>query len=178
MYEETTDCTTIFEGRVIRVELLKVRLADGRISTREIVRHRGAVGVLAKGVDGRFLFVRQFRKAVEDYRLEITAGLMDKGERPEQTASRELLEETGCKAATWTLLGSINGSPGFSDEVIHLYFADGVEEVQEISLDHDETVQAVWMDGEEFIREVVAGRVQDGKTLAAWMLYEKIIEQC
>lgn len=176
MREETIEKDVVFEGRVIRVEFLKVRLDDGRVSTREIVRHRGAVGVVARGRDGRFLFVRQFRKAVEDYRLEIVAGLLDPGEEPEECARRELIEETGCAAEEWIALGSINGSPGFCDEVIHLFYAGNVEKTKALTTDIDETVYPEWMDRETFISEVKAGGVKDGKTLAAWFLYERIAE--
>jgi ADP-ribose pyrophosphatase len=121
---ERIDTRTAWEGQVARVRVDRFRYADGKESEREIVEHPGAVAVVAH--DGERLFlVRQPREAVgEQELLELPAGKLDhEGEGPLETAQRELAEEIGKGARSWTHLTSFYTSPGFADEECHLYLA-------------------------------------------------------
>ncbi len=154
------------------MELMKVELEDGSVSEREIIKHRGAVGVLVRRVDGRFILVRQFRKAIEDYCIEIVAGLIEPGESERDCALRELREETGHEPLRLVKLGDVIMAPGYSDERIRLYYAT-VENLQvQQDLDEGEHVEVLDFAPEELDRLVKDGTVEDGKTLSALMLYK------
>ena len=171
MHERTIQSRQVFDGIVVRVEHHEVELENGLHSRREIVRHRGAVGVLARRPDGRFLFVRQYRKAVEQVLLEVVAGVLDPGEAPLETARRELREETGYRADALEPLGVIYPSPGYLDEHISAFAATVPAEPGPRDLDHDERLEVVALTGEEFEAMLRRGEVVDAKTLALWALY-------
>jgi ADP-ribose pyrophosphatase len=171
MRETTTSSKRLYEGRVLDLELRQVRLDDGRVSEREIVLHRGAVGVLARDPDGAYLLVRQFRSAVEAEALEICAGLHEPGEASEAAARRELREETGRTAATLTPLARVWASPGYTTEWVDLFFADCAPGVDATAFDHDEHVEVVRYTAAELDRAIRAGVVRDAKTIAAYGLH-------
>ena len=104
MYEKTLSRKTVYEGRILSVDVLDVELEDGRTSVREIVCHGVAVAIIAKLPDGRFVFIRQFRKAMERVCFEVVAGNCDIGEDEADSAARELQEETGYTAQSMELL--------------------------------------------------------------------------
>jgi len=155
----------------MRVEVLDVELPDGRTSTREIVRHGVAVAVIARRRDGQFVFIRQFRKAMERVCFEVMAGNCDPGETSETSAIRELKEETGYAPDSIRLLGPIYPSVGYCDERIDIFYAE-VHEPGETSFDPDEEIETVLITEEEMNRMIRDNEVQDAKTLAAWMLYQ------
>ncbi len=175
MIERTIKKENIFSGRVLHLDVHDVELEDGTTSIREIIRHQGAIGVVAQRSDGSFLFVRQFRKAVEDYRIEIVAGLLDDGEDYITCARRELREETGYASEHWTHLGTINASPGYTSEKVELFYAADCEALHDTAMDVDERVELVILTAEEFLTSVCNNRIYDSKTLAAWFLYEQCI---
>jgi len=174
MYEKTIGSKTVFEGNIMRVEVLDVELPDGRTSTREIVRHGVAVAVIARRRDGQFVFIRQFRKALDRVVFEVMAGNVDPGEDSETAAVRELKEETGYEPDSIQLLGPIYPSVGYCDERIDVFYAD-VHEPGETDFDHDEEIETLLLTEEEMNRMIRENEVQDAKTLAAWMLYRNII---
>ena len=176
MYEKTIGSKTVFEGRILNVEVLDVELPDGRTSTREIIRHGVAVAVIARRRDGKFVFIRQFRKAMERVCFEVIAGNVDPGEAPEAAAIRELKEETGYGPDSIRFLSSIYPSMGYCDERIDVFYAD-VHEPGETDFDHDENIETLLLTEEEMDDMIRAGKVQDAKTLASWMLYKNIIAQ-
>jgi len=171
MYEKTIGSKTVFEGRIMRIEVLDVELPDGRTSTREIVRHGVAVAVIARRRDGRFVFIRQFRKAMERICFEVMAGNVDSGEASETAAVRELKEETGYEPDSIRFLSSIYPSMGYCDERIDIFYAD-VHEPGETDFDHDEHIETVLVTEEEMDEMIRASKVQDAKTLSAWMLWK------
>lgn len=167
-HEATLSHETLFEGIVFDVERQRVRLADGTESTRDIVRHIGGVGVLARRPDGKFLLVRQYRKAVEAEVLEIVAGMREPDEPAEETARRELEEETGHQVLSLTPLGTYFPSPGYTDEVDHLFFAEVTETPRGVRLDADERLTVEVYSRTELETLMTHNHLHDGKTLAAW----------
>lgn len=175
MYERTINTKRVFTGRILSLDVEDVELEDGSRSQRELIRHRGAVGVVCRMADGRFMFVRQFRKAINDYCLEIVAGLLEQAEAPADCARREVREETGFEIDRLIELGRIALSPGYSSEYIHLFYADLASRSSGQSLDEGEHVYLVELGLEEIEAMLARGEIVDGKTLAAWLLYEKCV---
>lgn len=171
--ERTIRRKTIFEGKIIDVHVDDVTLPNGGTSKREIVTHGGAVAVIALLDDDRLLFVEQYRKPIERASVEIPAGKLEKGEDPLETAKRELEEETGYRAKDWSFVQSFATSPGFASEIMHIYFARGLYEVEEpLAPDEDEFVRLYRLTIEEAERLVKEERIYDAKTAFA-LLYVK-----
>ncbi|MCF7847249.1 MAG: NUDIX hydrolase [Kiritimatiellales bacterium] len=171
MYEKTVARKTVYEGRILNVDVLDVELETGRMSVREIVRHGVAVAIIPRLPDGRFVFIRQFRKPVERICFEVVAGNCDPGEDPVVSAERELKEETGYDIQRLENLGSIFPSVGYCTERIDIFFAE-LGEAGAPSFDDDERIESVIVTEEEMGRMIRDGEIQDAKTLAAWMLYQ------
>jgi ADP-ribose pyrophosphatase len=171
MYEKTRSRKTVYEGRILNVDVLEVELENGRTSVREIVQHGVAVAVLAQLPDGRFVFIRQFRKAMEGICFEVVAGNCDHGEKEADTAIRELQEETGYLTSSVELLGPIYPSVGYCTERIDIFFAR-IEGQGETAFDDDERIETVLLSEAEMDERIRTGQVTDSKTLSAWMLYK------
>ena len=171
MYEKTLSQKTVFEGRILSVDVLEVELEDGRRSVREIVQHGVAVAMVPQLPDGRFIFIRQFRKAMERVCFEVVAGNCDPGEKPAVSAARELKEETGYEAESLELLGPIFPSVGYCTERIDIYFAE-VAEQGATSFDEDESIETFLLAEAEVDEMIRTNQIADAKTLAAWMLFK------
>lgn len=165
-FEQTLSSETLFEGRVIRVTLDKVRLENGRTSTREVVYHHGGAGIAALDENGNIYLVRQYRYAPDQELIEIPAGKLEPGEDPLEAARRELGEEAGLCAAQWHSLGSIIPTCGYCSEVIYLYAATGLSSVGQ-HLDEDEFLSLFTLPLETARSMVLSGEITDGKTVAA-----------
>lgn len=137
--EPTISSKTIFQGKVVKLQVDEVRLPNGKTATRELVRHPGVVAVLPLTKDGKMIVVEQYRKPLERSIVEIPAGKLEQGEDPLQCAHRELKEETGFTANQISHLCSFYTSPGFADELLHLYIAEELMEGQ-AKPDEDEFV--------------------------------------
>ena len=121
--------TRHFQGRVLTLRTDEVRMSDGRVATREIVEHPGAVAVVALDDDDQVVLVNQYRHPVHRYLDELPAGLLDvAGEPAVLAAQRELKEETGLAAAHWYVLVDLFTSPGMTDEAIRIFLARGLSE--------------------------------------------------
>ena len=171
MHEKTISKKTLFEGRILSLDIHEVELSGGRVGTREIIRHGAAVAVVARRRDGRFVFILQFRKAMERMCFEVMAGNVDPGEAAEAAAIRELKEETGYIPDSIRFLSSIYPSMGYCTERIDIFYAD-VHEPGETDFDHDENIETVLVTEEEMDAMIRAGKVEDAKTLAAWALWK------
>ena len=120
--------TRIFSGRVIEVNVERVRLPNDRVADLEIIHHPGGAAVVAVDAEQRVCLLRQFRHAASGWLWELPAGKIDNREPPLQTAQRELTEEAGVTAQTWESLADYVSSPGVFTEVVHLYLATGLRE--------------------------------------------------
>jgi ADP-ribose pyrophosphatase len=175
VYEKTLTSKKIYSGRILGLEVQDVELENGKRALREIVRHGGAVAVLARLPNGKFIFVRQFRKPVEQDMFEVVAGNREPDEDPAECARRELKEETGYTALRVRHLGFIYPSPGYVDEKIDIFFAETAAEAGATDPDDDEHLDVLILDESEFVAKVCRGEVRDSKTLATWLLYEKVV---
>jgi ADP-ribose pyrophosphatase len=120
----------VYEGRIISLRRDTVAMPGGGDSVREVVHHPGAVAVLALDDDDNVVLIRQYRHPIGQHLWELPAGLRDEdGEPPLETAKRELAEEVLLAADRWSLLLSVNNSPGFSDELVHIFLAEGLRAV-------------------------------------------------
>jgi ADP-ribose pyrophosphatase len=171
MREKTRSSRTLYSGRVLTLEILDVELEDGRPAVREIIRHARAVCVLPRRPDGRFVWVRQFRKAMEEEVVEVCAGLVEPGEAPEAAARRELSEETGLAADRLIHLGEVYSSPGYSDEKVDLYFAECSAPAGAANPDEGEQVETLALSPEQIDARIRSGDIRDAKSIAVWLLY-------
>jgi ADP-ribose pyrophosphatase len=142
-----------------------VTLPDGTCLELEMVRHPGGAAVAA--VDGRqrVCLIRHYRHAAGGWLWELPAGKRETGEAPERTARRELREETGIEAGSWVDLGALFTTPGFCDEVIHLFLARDLE-VMAPAHQSDELIEVHWLPLTEALDWALRGRIQDAKTLS------------
>lgn len=172
-YEEVTlSVEPIYNGRIISLEQHEVRLPSGKAAKREIVRHPGAVAVLALDGD-RMIVVEQYRKPLEKSQVEIPAGKLDPGEDPLEAAKRELSEETGYTCGSIRHIFSFYTSPGFADEQLHLYVAEELTP-GDVHPDEDEFLDCFAVTLEEAKALIREGRMSDAKTIAAvyaWEVY-------
>lgn len=157
-----------FDGKLIKVTY-DIAEVNGKESWREVVHHPGVSAVVAIDEENRIIMEKQFRYALNDYLLEIPAGKLDKGEDPLVCAKRELEEETGIIASEWISLGTIATSPGFCNEVIHLYVAKGLSK-GEIHWDEDEYVEVERYTLDELLQCIKEETIKDSKTLSALLL--------
>ncbi|MDW7673045.1 MAG: NUDIX hydrolase [Bacillota bacterium] len=164
LIEKKIEGQQIFKGKIIEVELDKVRLPNNSISTREVVKHGGAVGIIPINDNRELILVRQYRYPVGEALLEIPAGKLDQQEEPLACAARELREETGFIAEEMVKVCDFFTSPGFSNEVIHLYMAKGLKQAGQM-LDEDEFLNIEQVSLREAINYIYDGRIKDGKTI-------------
>ncbi len=160
-------------GRIFNVNRLQVELPDGRRALRDVVRHPGAVAVVALTEEGRICLVRQYRTALGRVTVEIPAGKLDPGEDPLECAGRELLEETGMVAEKMAFLTTIATSDGFCDELIHIYMATGLS-FDKSSPDADEFINVDLVEVGELVDAVLDGRIEDAKTVVGALLCDAI----
>ncbi len=163
--EKTVSSEEKFRGRIIQVTVDQVSMPDGSLATRELVAHPGGVGVVALTENRELILVKQYRKAIERAIYEIPAGKLDPGEEHRTCGMRELEEETGLKAKRFEYLGFIYPSPGFTDEVTHIYLASELYQGT-VHLDPDEYLDIVRMPIEEVVKKIMENEISDAKTVA------------
>jgi ADP-ribose pyrophosphatase len=173
--EKTINKKHIYTGNVIAVDLLTVTLPNGKEATRDIVSHPGASVVIPLSNEGELYMVRQFRKPLESESLEIPAGKLDKGEDPFECAKRELKEETGLDAENVKHLISIHSTPGFCDEILHMYLATGLKEGTACT-DEDEFLSVEKVHVNDLIQRVLSHEITDAKSIIGILLADKIMK--
>lgn len=171
--EAMLESKEIFNGRVIRVTLDKVQLEDGTTSTREVVHHHGGACVLPVDADGNVTMVRQFRYALGEELWELPAGKLEAGEDPFEAAKRELSEECGLTADTYTELGVVYPTVGYDSERIYLWAAEGLHTVGQ-HLDAGEFLDVVKMPFAQALGLVMDGIIKDSKTQVALLKYAQL----
>jgi ADP-ribose pyrophosphatase len=175
-FEEKTIATEkIYEGKIIGLQVDDVTLPDGKTAKRELVRHPGAVAVIPVTDEGKIVLVEQYRKPLEKSILEIPAGKLEAGEKPEISAVRELEEETGYTTDKLSFITSFYTSPGFADELVHIYFTNQLKKLEEpVPGDEDEFVELIELTLEEAKSCIERKRIQDAKTNYAVLYLENI----
>jgi ADP-ribose pyrophosphatase len=159
----------VYAGRVVSLDVDEVSEPGGVQGTREIVRQPGSVAALPVLADGRIVLVRQYRYAVDDLVWELPAGRRDPGETPEAGARRELEEEVGLRAGSLEPLLVFWTTPGFCDEVMHLFRATALEVVP-ARPEADESIEQATFTLDEAMAMVRRGEIREGKTLVALLL--------
>ena len=166
---EQIESHEIYRGKIVTLNRDTVRFPDGSLSEMDIARHPGAAAVVPflndpEGEEPQVLMLRQYRYAAGGNLYEIPAGRLDEGEAPDACAIRELKEETGCTAERFEPLTSILPTPGFCDEVIHLFMATGLTH-GEHSREADEFVDVIIMRLSESLERIRTGEITDAKTI-------------
>lgn len=165
------DTRRVYTGKVVRLDVDTVRFPDGSTGELELIRHPGAAAVIPcasdpAGGDPIILMIRQFRHAADGLLWEIPAGTLAPGEAPEACARRELREETGVAAERIERLTSIYTTPGFTDEVIHLFWAQGLTQ-GDSARERDEFIEVVPRPLSEVLSGIRGGEIRDAKTVVA-----------
>lgn len=172
--EHLISSETIASGGMLNVKRDQVRLNNGNTTQREYVVHPGAVVVVPILANGNVILERQFRYPLHQVFIELPAGKIDAGEEILITGQRELLEETGYTASEWVKLGHQHPCIGYSNEVIHMYLARGLN-AGEHQRDEDESLEVFEAPFEVCIKMIQSGEITDGKTIVALFFAEKFL---
>jgi ADP-ribose pyrophosphatase len=165
---ETASSETLHTGKIFALRRDQVRMPGGKVVTRDVVEHFGAVAIVAMDDDGNIPLVYQYRHAFGRRLWELPAGLLDvDGEAANLTAARELQEEAGLQASTWQVLVDLDSTPGFSDESVRVYLATGLSQVDRPEA-HDEEADMTlrWYPLVEAARKVLSGEIVNAIAVA------------
>ncbi len=156
----------MYDGRIVNLRVDQVRWEDGKTSTREVVEHPGAAAIVPIIRDSEIVLVRQYRYAVESELLEVPAGTLERGEAPEECATRELEEETGYKCNELRKIMEFFTVPGYSTERIHVYLAKGLTKTQ-MQTEEDERINVEIIPVNVALQKIRSGEIQDAKSICA-----------
>ena len=173
--EKTIENKIVFEGNFLTLYNDKVLLPNGKTSTREWIKHPGAVCCIPILSDGKIALIKQYRHSVKKEMIEIPAGKLDQNEIPEECAQRELEEEIGYKASKLTFLANIHPAIGFTDEKMWLYLAEDLVKTKQ-SLDADEFLVLFPTKLKEAVDMVWSGKITDVKTIIGILWAQKILQ--
>lgn|SRR5208283_3509247 len=177
---ELLSSKTVFQGRIFRVTVDRVKELSGVVVQRDVVRHGGSVVILAideADPEPHVLLERQYRHAAGGYLWELPAGGIDPGEEPLSGAKRELLEETGYRAKKWSRALYFYPTPGFLDETMTVYLARGLTP-GEAQPEEDEFIACIMMPLSRTLEMVQSGRIRDGKTIAGVLWLAEFLRRC
>ena len=158
--------TNIYRGKVIDLGIETARLPNGHTISLEIVHHPGGAGIVAVDEGQRLCLLRQYRHAAGGWIWELPAGKREHDEDPLYTAQRELEEEAGLRASTWHKLGTTLTTPGFCDEIIHLYLAQGLTSVAQ-RIEPHELLECHWLPWPRIQEWIQSGAITDAKSIVA-----------
>ncbi|MDD3806548.1 MAG: NUDIX hydrolase [Candidatus Marinimicrobia bacterium] len=167
--EEKISGDIVYEGYLLKIHKDKVKLPNGKVSVREYIHHPGAVVVLPFLENGNVILEKQYRYPANQVFIECPAGKIDPGESLEETAHRELLEETGYTCKTLSYLGKVHPGIGYTDEVIYLYEGFGLTH-QTVNRDDDEFLEIFQVPFKEAYQMVLSGEITDAKSMVAILL--------
>lgn len=174
---DVVDSEIVLEAPILAVRRDQVRMPGGNISAREIVEHFGAVAVVAADEDNRLYLLSQWRQAAGKRLVELPAGLLDVAdEDPLEAAKRELVEEAGLEAESWSLLTDMFSSPGFAEEAVRIYLARGLRTVDKPEA-HDEEADmtASWVPVEDAVAMTLRGEILNGIALSGILLAAEVL---
>lgn len=171
--EHKVDGGTAYDGHFLKIQRDTIRLPDGKQSTREYIKHPGAVVILPMFEDGSVLLERQFRYPLQQVFIEFPAGKIDPEEEPLACAKRELLEETGYTATDWKFLCTIHNAIAYSDEHLDIFLARGLT-AGEQKLDEGEFLETFKTSVPELLAWIRDGKITDVKTIIGTFWLEKI----
>lgn len=174
LIEKTIKSEMKYEGNVINTRVDTVELANGKIATRDVVEHPGGVGVAAITENNELLMVKQFRAGPKKVLLEIPAGKLERGEDPAVCGLRELEEETGYTAKEFLEVAKAYSSPGFTDELLHIYVARGLIKTQ-TNPDEDEFLEIEKIPISDLKHMIETSEICDAKTIIAILMSEKYL---
>jgi ADP-ribose pyrophosphatase len=160
----------VYQGHNIRLRLDNVQLPSGRETVREVIEHNGAVVIIALDEDKNVLLVSQFRHAAGKELLELPAGGIDPGETPEQTARREMQEETGYNPGKLESMGGFYSAPGYAAEFLHLFLATELTPARLIA-DDTEEISLVRVPLKTAVEMIRKGEIEDAKSIAGLLYY-------
>ncbi|MEO0234340.1 MAG: NUDIX hydrolase [candidate division WOR-3 bacterium] len=170
--EKTKHSELIYTGKILSLRKDTVILPSGRETFREVVLHRGSVAIIPfDEKTNSVFFVKQYRYPFKKYMIEIPAGTLEEGEDPVVAANRELSEEIGFISNNLQKLKSIASSPGFLNEILHIFLAKDLVE-NEKEKDFDENIDVIKIKKTELRDFILKENIIDGKTLAALLLWE------
>lgn len=164
--EVTKESKEVFAGQMLHVYKDCIMLPNGEESTREYVRHIGAVAIVPVTEDGKVVLEKQFRYPMGSVVTEIPAGKLDSKEEDRLAAKRELVEETGITAEEWIEIGEYHPASAYSDEIITMFIAKGLHFGKQ-KLDEDEFLEVMEVPLRELVQQVFDGTITDGKTQVA-----------
>jgi len=164
----------VYDGHFLKVQSDQVSLPDGRITSREYIRHPGAVVILPLFADGTVLLERQFRYPLDRVFIEFPAGKIDPGEDTLECAKRELLEETGYSAGSWQFVCTIHNAIAYADEHLEIYLARDLTAGQ-AQLDEGEFLEVYRAPLSELMAQVQSGQVTDVKTIIGAFWLDRIL---
>lgn len=174
--ELTVDSSRVYEGNFIQVHKDTVRLPDGKLACREYINHPGAVAILALLDNGNILLERQYRYPARQEFIEVPAGKIDTGEDILLTAQRELLEETGYVAESWTHLTTAWPCIGYANERIEYFIASGLSH-QGSQLDEGEFLEVFELSLSDAMAWIRLGKITDSKSLVGLFWLEKTLKE-
>lgn len=174
MSETTLGSQTVFKGKLLHVQLDRVRMPNGQESSREYILHPGAAMIIALLDDNRLVLERQYRYPLRRHFIEIPAGKIDPGEDPLDTAKRELIEECGYAAREWHHLTTMHPAIGYADERIELYLARGLTAVSR-RLDEDEMIEVLHVGIDQAMTWLREGVITESKAVTGLLWAEKIL---
>ena len=174
--EKLVSSKDIYEGYVIKVRVDTIETQNGNIATRDIVEHPGGVGIVALTPNGKICMVRQYRRPFDDFLLEIPAGKLNWGEEPFGCATRELEEETGYTAKNYQYLGRFFPTPGFCNEIIHIYLATDLTKGA-ANPDEDEFLEVEEYTIDELCDMILQGEIVDAKTVIGLLKTRMFLKQ-
>lgn len=161
----------VFEGKVFSVKVDDIQYnGTGNLATRQVAVHPGGAVIVPLKSNGKIIFVKQFRYPHNEFVIELPAGKLDKGEDPQKCALRELKEETGYSSEKVIKLGKIYTTPGFCNEVLHIFLAENLIDGEHAREEGEEDMELLEMTLEEAEEKILKGEIVDAKTISGLMM--------